>query len=297
MAEHLGPALARKPMHMFWLLDVSGSMAVDGKIEALNDAMRVAVASARTAAAENPGVEVFARAITFAHDAAWHHPDPIPIGSFEWSDVDAVERGTTEAGRAIALATGAIRDVSRAGRGLPPALILVSDGKPTDLKAPSYGAALRALADEPWGKKASRIAIGIGRDADMDALHRFIGHDELPPLSASNADELRHYLRWASTVAVDGRSRPVVDWPEHDIPGTPVVNEEATVLPSGPLVEVEEEATVLPSDAAPAPLESEPTAPVTAPPPTSARRDLPAPPGATMPPPPRPPASDEGPVW
>lgn len=210
--DHLGPRLAAKPMHMFWLLDVSGSMAVDGKIESLNDAMAEAVEAVREAVKENPGVQVLARVITFAHGADWHIEDPVDIEELEWSAVEVVERGTTELGLALRLATEAIREVAQAGRGLPPALILVSDGKPTDLKAPSFGAALRELAEEPWGKKASRVAIGIGSDADMAALHRFIGHDEIEPIRAGNAAELTHYLRWASTVVVDEKTRPAFGW-------------------------------------------------------------------------------------
>lgn len=297
MSDHLGPTLAGKPLHMFWLLDVSGSMSVDGKIEALNEAMREAVVSVRNAAAENPGVEVKVRAITFAHDAEWHIGEPVDIERFVWSDVEVVERGTTEMGRAIALATDAIREVSRSQRGLPPALVLVSDGKPTDLKAPSYGASLRALAEEPWGRKASRMAIGIGQDADMAALHHFIGHDEVQPLRAANAEELRHYLRWASTVVVDEGSRPSLDWneavdvPEAETEPPPVDVDEALTVP--PPVDVDEAETEPPRQEVP-----ELADPPGSPPTGQARRDLPPPPGhVPPPPPPPPPASEGGPVW
>ena len=128
--DNLGPALGGKPLHVFWLLDVSGSMSVGGKIAALNDAMRVAVDSVRDAASENPTVEVFARSIMFAHDAEWVEevmvgagplPSGIPISDYEWTDISVVDRGTTEVGRAIDLATKAIAEVSKAARGLPPA--------------------------------------------------------------------------------------------------------------------------------------------------------------------------------
>lgn len=281
MTTHLGPRLARRPMHVFWLLDVSGSMGVDGKIEALNDAMREAVAAVRDAAAENPGVEVLARVITFAHDATWHLGDPVPIEELEWTDVAVVEGGTTEVGRAVALATEAIHEASTSGRGLPPAIVLVSDGRPTDLKAPSLGASLRALAEEPWGRKASRIAIGIGRDADAEALRRFIGHDELEPLLAGSASELRHYLRWASTVVVDERSRPTP--PRADT----AIDPRAAVTTPPP-----ESVTPAAPPPPPGPATNGGTGPDV--PDAGARIDLPPPPGAVPPPPP--PASD-GPQW
>ena len=35
--------------------------------------------------------------------------------------------------------------------------------------------------DLPWGKKAVRVAIAIGEDADHEVLQKFIGHPELKP--------------------------------------------------------------------------------------------------------------------
>ncbi len=290
---HLGPTLASKPLQMIWMLDVSGSMGVGGKIDALNDAMRQAITSVRDAASENPGVEVFGRVIAFAHEAVWHIESPTKIEELVWSDVAVVERGTTEMGAAIGLATEAIRDASRAGRGVPPALVLVSDGKPTDLRAPSFGASLRQLADDPWGRSASRVAIGIGADAEMDVLRRFIGHDELEPLRAGNADELRHYLRWASTVAIDERSRPVTQWIDPS-PSQP----SSTIAPgSAAAVDSESDATTVPAtepdDATVVVGRPAPSHPV-APPVGAPHRNLPPPPNAetTAPYP-----GDEGDVW
>lgn len=315
MSDHLGPKLSTKPMHMLWLLDVSGSMGKHGKIDALNQAMGDAVAAVKEAAAENPGVQVKVRVVIFAHDAEWHVEEPIDIEAFEWSDIAVVERGTTELGRAIGQATEAIREASTEGRGLPPAIILVSDGKPTDLKAPSFGASLRALAEEPWGRKASRMAIGIGQDADMDALARFIGHEEIEPLRAGNAEELSHYLRWASTVVVDEGTRPAADWraaEEKQAGLQPVeeVEQERTVMPPPaavdvdetappPAADVEEDATAAPpttdveDDRTEIPLEEQTRPP--APPSGPARTDLP-PPGVTKPPP-MTPDSDDSDVW
>ena len=56
------------------------------------------------------------------------------------------------------------------------------------------------------------MAIGVGADADMDALARFIGHDEIRPVRATNATELAHYLRWASTMAVVELTRTGGAW-------------------------------------------------------------------------------------
>ena len=74
-------------------------------------------------------------------------------------------------------------------RGLPPVLVLITDGYATD----DVERGIKAIMDEPWGRKAVRIAIGIGADADYGMLERFIGSQdgELKPLQANNADHPR----------------------------------------------------------------------------------------------------------
>jgi len=62
--------------------------------------------------------------------------------------------------------------------------------------------------DLPWGKKAVRIAVAIGRDADHDVLQKFIGHPELKPLQANNADQLVKYIKWVSTAVLKAASSP-----------------------------------------------------------------------------------------
>ena len=40
MAKRPGGELATRPLHFIWIADCSGSMSVDGKIQALNTAIR-----------------------------------------------------------------------------------------------------------------------------------------------------------------------------------------------------------------------------------------------------------------
>ncbi len=52
----------------------------------------------------------------------------------------------------------------------------------------------------PWGKKAVKIAISIGQDADDGVLEEFTGNKELV-LQANNAAALTKMIKWASTAA------------------------------------------------------------------------------------------------
>ena len=72
-----GARLAGRPLHFVFLLDASGSMAVDGKIEALNQAIRDALPHLRDLGSQNPFVEILVRAVGFSDGARWHIEDPI----------------------------------------------------------------------------------------------------------------------------------------------------------------------------------------------------------------------------
>ena len=52
----------------------------------------------------------------------------------------------------------------------------------------------------PWFRKAVKIAISIGQDADDEVLIEFTGNKELV-LQANNATALAKMIKWASTTA------------------------------------------------------------------------------------------------
>lgn len=202
MNRRPGGELASRPLHFFWICDCSGSMQTDGKIQALNNAIKEAVPHMQKSADENPNAQVFARALTFSDGAQWHVPEPTPIEQFRWTDLAA--GGMTDMGKALVLLAQQLRIPPMTDRALPPVLVLISDGQPTD----DFDADLKALMDVPWAKRAVRIAIAIGQDADHGPLRKFIGNPEVPVLEANNAETLVNYIRWASTAVLRAASSP-----------------------------------------------------------------------------------------
>src|ERR1700742_2346103 len=97
----LGGPMARRQLHFVWILDVSGSMRADGKIQALNVAISEALPSLRAAAQGNMSADVMVRAATFSTGAQWHFQEPIPVGEFRWEPVEA--SGFTDMGAALSL--------------------------------------------------------------------------------------------------------------------------------------------------------------------------------------------------
>jgi uncharacterized protein YegL len=201
MANRPGGALASRPLQFIWIVDCSGSMH-GKKIEALNFAIREAIPAMRAVADDNPNATILMRAIRFSDGAAWHIPQPTNVREFRWPDLSA--DGVTDLGRALDLTAEALKMENMPPRGLPPVLVLISDGQPTD----DYASALKRLMAQPWGVKAVRIAIAIGDDADLDVLQKFIGNPEIKPLRADNARDLAKKIKWASTVPLKAASNP-----------------------------------------------------------------------------------------
>jgi uncharacterized protein YegL len=201
MSDTPGGAIAKRPLQFIYLVDCSGSMT-GRKIETLNLALRESISPMCAVADENPNAEVFVRVIKFADGAQWHISQPTEIHSFRWSDLNA--DGVTDMGRALTLAAEALKIDNMPARGLPPVLVLLTDGQPTD----DFNSGLRLLLDEPWGKRAVRIGVGIGEDADLDVLEKFMGNSEIKPLQAKNVGDLVKFIRWASTVPLKSASNP-----------------------------------------------------------------------------------------
>ena len=205
-ADLPGGPIANRPLHFTFLADCSGSMS-GGKIQSLNHAIREAIPHMREVAEGNPNAKVLVRAIKFSVGAHWHVAQPTNVAEFEWSDLAA--NGQTDMGRALQLAAEELSVSRMPSRALPPVFVLVSDGAPTD----DFESGLRAFMARPWGKKAVRLAIAIGADADMEVLQRFIGHAEIQPLQANNSADLVNYIRWASTAVLQAASSPASQAP------------------------------------------------------------------------------------
>ena len=188
-----GGALASRPLHFFWVVDCSGSMYGE-KIGAVNNAIQSVIPDMRDAAESNPNASLLIRTLEFSSGASWKTSNPVPVEDFIWEELEA--EGVTDMGKAFELLSEQLAIPPMPERALPPVIVLLSDGQPTD----NYKKSLDKLLHLPWGKKAVKIAIAIGQDADEDVLLEFAGNKELV-LNANNADVLTRLIKWASTQA------------------------------------------------------------------------------------------------
>ncbi|MDO4486395.1 MAG: tellurium resistance protein [Bacillota bacterium] len=188
-----GGAVASRPLHFFWVVDCSGSMMGD-KIATANFAIKDAIPGMRSAAEENPNAQLLIRTLRFETGAQWITPEPIPVDEFEWEPLEI--GGLTSMGMAFDMIADQLEMPPMSEKALPPVIVLLSDGNPTD----DYKEGLVRLLNLPWGRKAVRIAIAIGQDVDTNILEEFTRNKELV-LQANNADQLAKMIKWASTVA------------------------------------------------------------------------------------------------
>ena len=187
-----GGEMSSRILDFFWIADCSGSM--DGeKIQTLNYAIRQTIPDMRKEADANPNATIMVRAVKFSDGAAWHAPTATPIDNFNWTDLTA--GGVTAMGMALELVAMELKNFPAETKRLPPVLVLLTDGQPTD----DFRKGLDELMSTPWGRKAVRIAIAIGKDVDTSVLEQFTGNKELV-LEAKNPQLLVKFIKWASTV-------------------------------------------------------------------------------------------------
>jgi uncharacterized protein YegL len=201
-----------RPLPVFLLADISGSMAANGKIDVLNGAVSDMIAA--FAEEDESLAEIHVSVITFGDGGVNLHKPLAPASDINWLPMKAM--GRTPMGEAFRLANQLIedRDVveSRAYR---PTIILLSDGVPTD----DWREPLRELISAPRASKATRFALSIGADADNEPLLAFLGSEAPRVFEASEAKEIRKFFRWV-TMSVTSRSRSAT--PDSVVPFDPL---------------------------------------------------------------------------
>lgn len=197
-----GARLSGRPLHFIFVIDASGSMGVDGKIQSLNNAIREAIPHLREVAAQNPFANVLVRALVFSTGTRWHIEHPTPVELVSWSDVSP--GGYTDFGAALHEIAAVLQMPPMEQRAFPPVVVVISDGQSTD----DFETGLDALMAEPWGRRAVRLAIAIGRDADLEMLQAFIDNPAVKPFSARDPDQLAYLVRFVSTAASRLASTP-----------------------------------------------------------------------------------------
>lgn len=188
--------VARRTMVLFFLVDTSGSMSGD-KIGTVNHTMEEVVPELQDISATNADAQLKVATMSFSTGAKWVTGAPVPAEDFNWSYLDA--SGLTDLGEACyqlneKLSRSAF--MSDVAGSFAPAIFLMSDGEPTD----NYQKGLDKLKKNNWFRKAIKVAIAIGEDANTSVLAEFTGNSEAV-IVVNNAAELRRWIQFVSVRA------------------------------------------------------------------------------------------------
>ena len=189
--------LPRRITHLIFMVDTSGSM--DGpKIASLNAAVREALQDVGEISSNCGDSQIKIAVLEFSNDAKWMYSLPVEAESFQWQDLSA--DGMTSFGKALSLLNEKLSK-SKGFMAEPtgcraPAIILLSDGCPTD----EYSHNLDKLKGNPWFKVGVKVAIAIGDDADKDVLREFTGNIETV-ITVHNVEQLKKMIRTVSVTS------------------------------------------------------------------------------------------------
>ncbi|MES2935751.1 MAG: TerY-C metal binding domain-containing protein [Pseudomonadota bacterium] len=185
---------------IFFLLDVSESMVGDN-LRQLQQGLERLITSLRTDphALETVYLSVIAfagkaRTLAPLTELAVFYPPRLPIGSGT-SLGSALDHLMDEIKRSVTKSTS-----ERKGD-WKPVVYLMTDGKPTDDISDALARWKRDFASS-----VTLVAIGIGRQASLDALHHITDH--VLQLDATSDEDFRRFVDWV-TMSVVAQSRSV----------------------------------------------------------------------------------------
>lgn len=207
-------SVPRRTMVLFFLIDTSGSMA-GTKIGTLNATVEEIIPDLRDLSDSNADAQIKIAVMQFSTGAEWiTAKGPENLDNFAWHFLEA--GGVTDLGEACRelnskLSTKAF--MQEATGSYAPAIFLMSDGAPTD----DYKKPLEELKRNNWFKKAIKVALAIGDNANLDVLEEFTGTNEAV-LEAKNKEMLKRMIRFVSVRASEVASKSSSSGPDGGVP-------------------------------------------------------------------------------
>jgi len=197
-----------RALPVFILLDVSGSMKGE-KIETVNVALKEMINSFKKI--ENPKGIIELCLITFGNQTV----NVIkPLSQINEEDVYTLfADGSTPMGMAFDKVYEMIEEKEVvSSRSYTPTIVLISDGNPTDFdptdKSIEEIMQWKSLSRIHSGSrlaKATKLAMGIGSDVDINILRAFINNSEIPVISARDNNTISKFFEWV-TMSISVRS-------------------------------------------------------------------------------------------
>ena len=191
------PGKPRRDLHVFYILDTSGSMR-GLSISTLNQAMRESMVILRDVARNNGDARIKVSVLEFNSYCRWMQPNgPEDMEDFMWSNLEA--GGLTCMGAALKeLNSKLSKDAFlRSSTGLyMPVLIFMTDGFAND----DYEGALAETKENHLFKGAIKIGFAIGEDADFNMIEKVVDSPKAV-IRTTDLDKFAEMLRFVTESA------------------------------------------------------------------------------------------------
>jgi uncharacterized protein YegL len=177
------------------LLDVSGSMSYDAKMDELNSSVKEMLESFQKE--QIVQAEICVSIITFGSEVKVH-TELTPARDIQYTDM--VANGMTYMGRALDKAYEMIEDKTKIPKNAyRPVVVLVSDGAPND---DHWEDKLNKFTSTGRSSKCDRWSLAIGADADIGMLKKFLDHPEKEVCHVEDAADIHKFFRFISSCTI-----------------------------------------------------------------------------------------------
>ncbi len=216
---------ARRTMVLFFVVDCSGSMS-GAKMGTVNSAIEEIVPEIKSISETNADARIKVAVLKFATTAEWLYSAPVEAESFVWQYLDA--NGMTALGEACRQLNEKLSRkefMSDATGSYAPAIFLLSDGEPTD----DYERSLKKLKENNWFKKAIKVALAIGDEANQQKLAEFTGTGEAV-ITVHTPEALRSWIRFVSVRSSEIGSKSAAAGTKAGDSETPIVTKQEQLV-------------------------------------------------------------------
>ncbi len=192
----------RRTLYVFILVDNSYSMA-GAKMQVSNVTLQCE-SEVWVDVAKDNGCDIKVQIIRFGEGAEAMFEEPVNVEDLELQDLVA-DGCSTDNGMAFKVLGGQLNNVI-SHRMLPPLIVELSDGQPTD----EYKGALANLQENPLFQKSVKLAVAIGPQAHKSkCLLEFVGGNPELVWKADdkNPGDISKAIKWATTSSIVRQSQ------------------------------------------------------------------------------------------
>lgn len=188
----------RKELHVFYVLDTSGSMT-GTKISTLNHAMEETTEALKTLAKSNADAKLKVAVIEFNSGCRWitsNGPEDLEE-DFEYEYLEC--GGLTDIGAALKELNSKLSRhafLSSMTGALMPVIIFMTDGYATD----NYAGALEEIRQNRWFARGTKIGFALGDDADVEMISSIVGNSEAV-IRTTDLDLFKRLMKFVSVTA------------------------------------------------------------------------------------------------